>query len=56
MNKIEKDGYQFDLGPSIVMMPEIYREIFELVGRDPDDYIPYGKNRPHVHRLFWRAE
>ena len=28
MNKIEKDGYQFDLGPSIVMMPEIYRELY----------------------------
>ena len=28
MHRIELDGYQFDLGPSIVMMPEIYREIF----------------------------
>lgn len=24
MNQIKKDGYTFDLGPSIVMMPEIY--------------------------------
>lgn len=36
MHRIEQDGYQFDLGPSIVMMPELYREIFELTGRNPD--------------------
>ncbi|MFB4160843.1 phytoene desaturase family protein [Geomicrobium sp. JSM 1781026] len=40
MNVIKQDGYQFDLGPSIVMMPELYREVFELAGKDPDDYIP----------------
>lgn len=52
MNKIEKDGYQFDLGPSIVMMPEIYRELFELVGRDPDDYIPMEKIDPMYTAYF----
>ncbi|GAK01888.1 phytoene dehydrogenase [Geomicrobium sp. JCM 19037] len=34
MNVIKQDGYQFDLGPSIVMMPELYREVFELAGKD----------------------
>lgn len=24
MSKIEKDGFSFDLGPTIVMMPELY--------------------------------
>lgn len=54
MNVIEKDGYHFDLGPSLVMMPELYREVFELAGRDPEDYIPMVKLDPmytaHFHK------
>ncbi|MFL2104399.1 NAD(P)-binding protein [Desemzia sp. FAM 23991] len=46
MNLIEKDGYRFDLGPSLVMMPDLYREVFELTGRDPDDYIPMERLDP----------
>lgn len=52
MNRIEMDGYKFDLGPSIVMMPEVYREIFELCGRNPDDYIPMEKLDPMYRAYF----
>ncbi|MGE6377691.1 phytoene desaturase family protein [Peribacillus muralis] len=52
MNRIELDGYTFDLGPSIVMMPELYREIFELCGRNPDDYIPMEKLDP-IYRAYF---
>lgn len=52
MHRIELDGYQFDLGPSIVMMPEIYREIFELCGRNPDDYIPMERLDP-MYRVYF---
>ncbi|MFD2628524.1 phytoene desaturase family protein [Oceanobacillus kapialis] len=52
MHKIEKDGYQFDLGPSIVMMPELYREVFELTGRDPEDYIPMERLDPMYSVFF----
>lgn len=53
MNRIELEGgYRFDLGPSIVMMPEIYREVFELCGRDPDDYIPMQKLDP-IYRAYF---
>ena len=46
MNQIEFEGYRFDLGPSLVMMPDIYRDVFRLCGRDPDDYIPMEKLDP----------
>lgn len=46
MNQIKKDGYTFDLGPSIVMMPEIYREVFEIAGKNPNDYIPMKRLEP----------
>jgi phytoene desaturase len=52
MHRIDLDGYQFDLGPSIVMMPEIYREIFELCGRNPDDYIPMERVDP-MYRVYF---
>ena len=28
MNQIKQDGFTFDMGPTIVMMPEIYRDVF----------------------------
>src|SRR5690606_23912093 len=52
MNLVEKDGYRFDLGPSLVMMPELYREVFELTGRDPDDYIPMQRLDPMYAAFF----
>ena len=55
MNQIEMDGYRFDLGPSIVMMPEVYREVFELCGRDPDDYIPMKKLDP-MYQVYFSDE
>jgi len=39
MYAFTEKGFQFDVGPTIVMMPEIYREIFEISGVNPDDYI-----------------
>lgn len=52
MNQIEKDGFLFDVGPTIVMMPEIYREVFEVCGKDPDDYIPMEKVDPMLELFF----
>ena len=55
MHRIEKDGFTFDLGPTIVMMPELYREVFELCGRDPDDYIPMHKLEP-MFQVYFKDE
>jgi phytoene desaturase len=46
MGLIEGSGFRFDLGPTIVMMPQIYREIFEEAGRNPDHYIPMEQLDP----------
>ncbi|KMK77565.1 phytoene desaturase family protein [Alkalihalobacillus pseudalcaliphilus] len=55
MNRIHQDGYQFDLGPSIVMMPELYQEVFKLAGKNPDDYIPMEKLDP-MYDVFFGAQ
>lgn len=52
MHTIEKDGFRFDLGPTIVMMPELYREVFEFAGKDPDNYIPMKRLDPMYRSYF----
>ncbi|MGP6140209.1 phytoene desaturase family protein [Jeotgalibaca sp. A127] len=52
MHVIEKDGFKFDLGPTIVMMPELYREVFEFAGKNPDDYIPMKRLDPMYRSYF----
>ncbi|MGM0222640.1 phytoene desaturase [Enterococcus sp. AZ137] len=56
MNQIKTAGFTFDLGPTIVMMPEIYREVFEFCGKDPDDYISMKKVDPMLKLYFNKEE
>jgi phytoene desaturase len=34
-----KDGFRFDMGPSVFTMPEYLEELFVLAGKNPADYI-----------------
>src|SRR5699024_6320767 len=52
MNQVDLDGYLFDLGPTIVMMPELYREVFEIVGKNPEDYIEMERLDPMYSSFF----
>ena len=52
MHRLEFDGHSFDVGPTLVMMPSVYREIFEIAGRNPDDYIPMVKLDPMYDVYF----
>ncbi|EOA7277602.1 phytoene desaturase family protein [Enterococcus hirae] len=56
MNQIKTAGFTFDLGPTIVMMPEIYREVFEFCGKDSDDYIQMKKVDPMLKLYFNKEE
>ncbi|TGG88887.1 phytoene desaturase family protein [Geotoga petraea] len=46
MYQVEEKGFKFDVGPTIVMMPNIYKEVFEQAGRNSEDYIPMQKLNP----------
>src|SRR3954451_15626330 len=39
-------GYRWDEGPSIVVMPWVYRTLFEASGLDPDRYLPLRRLDP----------
>lgn len=37
---LRADGYTFELGPTFVMLPQVFKDAFELTGRKINDYIP----------------
>ncbi|OHW62008.1 dehydrosqualene desaturase [Andreesenia angusta] len=56
MNQIKQDGYTFDVGPTLVMMPKIYEDVYRDAGRDPEDYIKMKRLEPMYSVYFNRPE
>ncbi|MEM1184543.1 MAG: phytoene desaturase family protein [Planctomycetota bacterium] len=38
MNLIEDQGFSFDMGPTIITLPQVFRGLIERSGRNPEDY------------------
>ena len=56
MYQIKEQGFVFDVGPTIVMMPDIYREVFLECGKNPEEYIPMEKVDPMLTLNFPNEE
>jgi diapolycopene oxygenase len=52
LNVLSKQGYTFDLGPSILTLPHIFERLFQRSGRKMADYIPLRPLRPHWRNFF----
>jgi phytoene desaturase len=52
LNLLEKDGYRWDTGPSLITMPFVYRDLFNSAGRNFDDYVKLVPVEP-VCRYFY---
>jgi phytoene desaturase len=39
MGRLRTGGFTFDTGPSLLLMTDVYRELFRHAGRDLDDYV-----------------
>lgn len=52
LNFLSKKGYSFDLGPSILTLPHLFRRLFEAGGRRMEDYIPLQPVTPHWRNHF----
>ncbi len=52
LNVLEKDGFVFDLGPSILTLPHIFQKLFTQVGHDLSDYLSLMPVRPHWRNFF----
>ncbi|WP_041364616.1 phytoene desaturase family protein [Methylomonas methanica] len=52
LNIMTKDGFTFDLGPSILTMPHIFEALFSRVGKHMADYVGIEKVEPHWRNFF----
>lgn len=55
MGFIEEQGFRFDLGPTILMMPHLYNEVFEYCQKDPRDYIKMERLDP-IYKVYFADE
>lgn len=51
-NIIEEQGFKFDTGPSFVMMPDFFEEVFSYCGRKIEDYLDL-KVLEESYRIFF---
>ncbi len=52
LNVLTKDGFTFDLGPSILTLPHLFRRLFEKAGRKMEDYVRIVELQPHWRNFF----
>jgi len=52
LNVLEKDGFTFDLGPSIFTLPQIFQDLFKRAGKNMDDYVRLDAVTPHWRNFF----
>ncbi|WP_426756971.1 phytoene desaturase family protein [Myxococcus sp. Y35] len=52
-NRLKVDGFTWDLGPTIVLMPEVFEETFRALGRRIEDYLTLLKCDPN-YRVHFR--
>ena len=52
MNRILKDGVRFDLGPSVLAMPNIFERLFEKSKMKMNDYVELVEENRHYRTFF----
>jgi diapolycopene oxygenase len=52
LNILYKDGFAFDLGPSILTMPHIFETLFTGAGKRMQDYVGIQNVEPHWRNFF----
>jgi phytoene desaturase len=51
-SQLIKDGYTFDLGPSLITAPDIVEGVFKAAGRDINQYLTLKKLDPYYRIYF----
>ena len=46
------DGYSFDLGPSLIILPHLFRRLFERAGKVMEDYVALEELQPQWRSFF----
>jgi phytoene desaturase len=53
MRGFETEGFEFDTGPSILQMPQLYDDLFASAGLKREDYIGFTRLDPYTRLRFW---
>ncbi len=51
--RLSVDGFSFDTGPTLLLMPEVLEETFAQVGRRASDYLTLTRCDPNYRIHFW---
>lgn len=52
-NRLSVDGFHFDTGPTLLLMPEVLEETFASIGRKASDYVELTRCDPN-YRIHFR--
>ncbi len=52
LNLLERDGYRWDTGPSLITMPFVYHSLFAAAGKRLEDYVELQPVEP-ICRYWW---
>ena len=52
MNQINEAGFKIDMGPTMLMMPEVVEDLFRVCGRNVKDYLQWSRITP-AYRVTW---
>ena len=52
MSTVTANGYTWDCGPTLIMMPEVLHELFAAAGRRLDDYLTLRRVDPYYRVVF----
>ncbi len=54
--QLKKDGYTFDMGPSLITAPDIIKGVFTAAGKNLEDYLDLIKLDPYYRIYFHDGE
>src|SRR5262245_4153233 len=52
MSTVSAGGYRWDCGPTLIMMPEVLRELFAAAGQRLEDYVTLRRVDPYYRIVF----
>ena len=53
MGRVEREGYAFDTGPSILQYPAALDSVFAAAGLEREDYVDLLEVEPYTYLKFW---
>ncbi|KAL3685310.1 hypothetical protein R1sor_003332 [Riccia sorocarpa] len=51
-----RETFRFDTGPSLLLLPQKYRDAFAALGENMDDYVTLKRVEPAAYRVFFGEE